>query len=60
MSFQHAEGVRLDAVRAEEEYEAQRQARRKARNRSAILWIDTGITAVVIIVLVMVFIWSRI
>ncbi|BAU97073.1 hypothetical protein N24_2811 [Corynebacterium suranareeae] len=60
MSFQHADGVRLDAVRAEEDYEAQRQVRRRARNRSAIAWIGSGFLAVVIIVLVMVFIWSRI
>lgn len=59
MSFRHADGVQLDAVRTEEEYEAERKQKRRARNRATVIWMGTGVLAVILITLLMVYFWSR-
>lgn len=59
MSFQDMEAVKLDVLRAEDEAEADRKQKRRARNRSTVLWVATGVLAVILITLLMVYFWSR-
>lgn len=59
MSFQDIEAVKLDVLRAEDEAEAERKQKRRARNRSTALWVATGVLAVILITLLMVYFWSR-
>lgn len=59
MSFQDVEAVKLDVLRAEDEAEAERKQKRRARNRSTALWVATGVLAVILITLLMVYFWSR-
>lgn len=59
MSFQDTEAVKLDVLRAEDELQAERKQKRRARNRSTLLWVVTGVVAVILITLLMVYFWSR-
>ncbi|GAB3594407.1 hypothetical protein GCM10027580_15420 [Corynebacterium faecale] len=59
MSFQDMEAVKLDVLRAEDEAEVDRKQKRRARNRATVLWVGTGVLAVILITLLMVYFWSR-
>ena len=59
MSFQDVEAVKLDVLRAEDEAEAERKQKRRARNRATLLWVGTRVLAVILITLLMVYLWSR-